>query len=80
MWPRSDSLQAVNREWREFRVMARRTAFSPEEFGPSDRVQYDLDTAGITGADNPRTYTVDRPVTEEGDMNNGTDVRTLDRR
>jgi hypothetical protein len=81
MWPRQESLQGVNEEWHRKRAEARRTAFSKFEFGPIEREKYDLDTAGITGEDNPRSYTVNRPINgEDGNMNNGTDVRTLDRK
>jgi hypothetical protein len=81
MWARQENLQAIWSEWHENRAEARRNAFSINEFGPIDQTKYDLDTAGITGEDNPRTYTVDRPLNEvEGQQNNGTDIRTLDDR
>lgn len=81
MWSRSENLKPINSEWHEFRARARRTAFSPEEFSEGDQIEYDLDTAGITGADNPRSFEVDRPLTEEaGNMNNGFDVRDLNNR
>jgi hypothetical protein len=81
MWARSENLKTVNSEWHLFRINARRTAFSKEEFSESEQVEYDLDTADITGKDNPRSYTYDRPLNEpDGTPNNGTDVRTLDDR
>lgn len=51
-WPR----------WHSFRDDARRDAFSEEEFGEIDQVTFDLEaddprSAGITGEDNPDTYT-----------------------
>ena len=81
MWARQEGLQAINEEWNEFRVNARRTAFNVDEFGEIEQVKYDLDTAGITGEDNPRSYTVKRPVNSaDGNMNNGFDVRALEDR
>lgn len=81
MWPRQGSLQAINEEWHRQRIRARKTAFNPETFGPIERTKYDLDTAGITGEDNPRSYKVNRPLNgEDGNMNNGTDIRRLDDR
>lgn len=81
MWPRQENLQAIWEEWNEFRAEARRTAFSPKEFGEMERTKYDLDDAGITGADNRRTYSVNRVNTEvDGTQNNGTDIRTLENR
>lgn len=81
MWWRSENLQAISSEWHENRVEARRTAFSIDEFGPIEQTKYDLDTAGITGKDNPRTYKVDKAMNEvDGTQNNGTDIRTLDDR
>jgi hypothetical protein len=81
MWARQESLQGINSEWHKNRAEARRTAFSVEEFGDIEQTKYDLDTAGITGADNPQSYTVDRPLNSiDGEMNNGTDIRTLNNR
>jgi hypothetical protein len=72
MWARQESLQGIWSEWHKKRINARRTAFSVDEFGETDIVKYDLDTAGITGEDNPRTYQFDRPLNEE---RNGIDIR-----
>lgn len=78
MWPRQESLQGVWEEWHRKRIEARQTAFSTDEFGDIEITKFDLDTAGITGQDNPRTYMIDRPLSEEdGNMNNGFDVRNL---
>jgi hypothetical protein len=62
LFDRTKSGKRIDSRWHSFREQARRTAVSPEEFAPSDRVHYDLDTAGITGKDNPRTYTHNRPT------------------
>jgi hypothetical protein len=81
MWARQESLQSVWSTWHEKRAEARRTAFNPNEFGDIEQTKFDLDTARITGAENPRSYQVDRPLNEvEGQQNNGTDIRTLDDR
>lgn len=81
MWSRQESLQYIWSEWHEQRAEARQNAFNVDEFSPTDRTKYDLDTAGITGEDNPRSYQVDRLLNEvEGQQNNGTDIRTLDNR
>lgn len=81
MWSRQENLQYAWEEWHEMRAEARRTAFSVDEFGDIETTKFDLDTAGITGKDNPRTYQVDRPLNEvQGQQKNGTDIRTLDNR
>ena len=81
MWARSETLENLSTDWHQFRINARRTAFSKEEFGEIEQIKYDLDTARITGKDNPRSYTVNRPIQgADGNMNNGVDVRTLDQR
>ncbi len=72
----SNDSKKIRKDWHTFRENARQTAFGPEEFAPSDRIEYDLDDAGITGEDNDRTYTYDRPVDILGE--NGTDVREQD--
>ena len=77
MWPRQEGLQAIWGEWHEKREDARRNAFSVDEFGETDKVKFDLETAGITGEDNPRTYQFDRPLNEE---RRGIDVRDFNNR
>lgn len=72
MWARSESLKPVWSRWHQARIDARHNAFSVDEFGETDIVKYDLDTAGITGEDNPKTYQYDRPLNEE---RRGIDVR-----
>jgi len=56
MFPRSRCLKPIWSEWHESRQEARETAFSINEFGESEKVKYDLDTAGITGQDNIKSY------------------------
>jgi len=72
---RSEHAKRLDRRWHEFRQNARETAFSVEAFAPEDQVQYDLDTARITGEENPRTYIFSRSIDILG-MNN-IDIRTL---
>lgn len=43
-------------EWHRRREEARRTAMSDAEFGPIETERFDLDTADITGEDNPETF------------------------
>lgn len=43
-------------KWHRERQDARENAMSPEEFSPQERDAFDLDDAGVTGEDNPRTY------------------------
>ena len=75
MWTRNNG-RFVSREWHEFRENARRTAFNVETFAQSDIIEYDLEGAGITGKDNPRTYIWDRSI-DILDVN-GYDVRDGD--
>lgn len=53
--PEADG-KAIWSRWHEFRQEARRNAQSIDEFGAIEQELYDLDTAGITGRDNPETY------------------------
>ena len=62
MFPRSAGMKAVNGEWHRFRQEARQNAYSIEEFGPDERVKYNLDTARITGRENPDTYRYDPAI------------------
>lgn len=63
MHSEKNNSKVVDPSWHEFRAKARRNAFSPEEFSPAERARYNLDSddpvspAGITGQDNPDTYT-----------------------
>ena len=76
-WTRNNG-RFLNEKWHEFRQRARETAFHPELFADSDRIEYDLENARITGQDNRRTYIWDRDVAILGE--NGYDVRDGDRR
>jgi|AKVG01.1.fsa_nt_gi hypothetical protein len=81
MWARQESLQNIWSEWHEQRQAARLTAFSTDEFSDTEITKYDLDTAGITGEDNPRSYTTDPVMNQvDGTENPGTDIRTLEDR
>lgn len=57
--------KVVDPDWHRFRENARETAMSEEEFSSIDRGRYNLDDddelspAGITGQDNPETWTGD---------------------
>jgi|APHM01.1.fsa_nt_gi hypothetical protein len=75
---RSETGKKVDRRWHKARISARREAFSIEEFSDEEIIRFDLDTAGITGKDNPRTYTVNRPI----DLldKNGLDLRRMHNR
>lgn len=58
---RSNEGRVIDLDWHEFRRIARRTAFSPEEFSEQERERYNLDdddplSARITGEENPDTY------------------------
>lgn len=75
MFPRSDSGKAVDERWHAFRQKAKRIAFSPDEFSEVEKVRYDLDTAGITGRDNPRTFRMMRAM--DALNQNGIDIRDL---
>ena len=73
MFRRSKSARPVDGEWHQRREEARRTAFSVNEFGPAEISKFNLDTARITGEDNPLSYTIDRPIDTLGE--NGRDIR-----
>jgi hypothetical protein len=67
--------------WRtalERRAQARREAMSVEEFGAIETEKYDLDTAGITGEDNPRTYQVEPWGDEKGPIDYREDNPLID--
>lgn len=81
MYRQAESAKPVDGQWHEERQEARENAFSLLEFSDIDITRWDLDTADITGKDNPRTYRIDRPLNQtQGQMNNGTDIRTLEDR
>lgn len=56
---RDNAGKPVSADWHRFREFARRTAMSPEEFSEITQTRYDLDTAQITGEQNPETWTGD---------------------
>lgn len=66
---RDQAARPVDGEYHAVRERARKTAFSPEEFGEIDQERFDLDDAGITGEDHPDTYRGRDPLSGwEGDM------------
>jgi len=75
---RGETAKPVDSRWHRARINARKTAFSVDEFSDEDVLRYDLDTAGITGEDNPRTYTVNRPIDLLNE--NGLDLRRFKNR
>lgn len=75
MFARSENLRAIDSRWHEFRQNARETAFDESEFGPIEKERYDLDTAGITGEENPRTYSIRDPTEVAG--TDAFDIRDL---
>jgi len=75
---RGETAKPVDSRWHEARINARKTAFSVQEFSDEDVIRYDLDTADISGEDNPRTYTVNRPIDLLNE--NGLDLRRFKNR
>ncbi len=75
MFRRSESGKRVDAGYHQFRQEARESAFSINEFSDEEINRYNLETARITGRENPRTYTVNRPIDLLG--TNGIDLRTL---
>jgi len=75
---RSQSFKHIDEEWHETRHNARTFTFGLNDWGEEDIVKYDLDTAGITGRLNPRSFTIERPLDHFNA--NGTDIRELDGR
>jgi hypothetical protein len=63
---RANGGRKVDSEWHEFRANARKTAFSKEEFSAIDQERHDLETAGITGEDNPESYNGRERFDQEG--------------
>lgn len=62
---RGENGKAVWEEWHRFRSFARRNAFSENEFSEIEQNRFDLDTARITGADNPKTFRTEPPLDPE---------------
>jgi len=75
---RSPGLKKADSRWHNRRIQARKEAFSIDEFSQEDIVRYDLDTARITGSENPRSYLVNPSIDILGEA--GIDIRTLDNR
>ena len=74
---RSPSGKAIDSEWHTARREARENAFSINEFGDIEITRFDLDTARITGRENPDTYTLDPAIDLFGTA--GKDIRSLRR-
>ena len=75
---RSPGARAVDADWHEQRQRAREEAYSGNltaQFSDTEIIKYDLETAQITGEDNPRLYLFRRTIDLFGI--NGTDVRNL---
>ncbi|UBF23323.1 hypothetical protein M1M40_gp45 [Halorubrum tailed virus 29] len=75
---RSPGARAVDADWHEQRQRAREQAYSGDLdgfFSDTEIIKYDLETAQITGEDNPRLYIFNRTLDVFGV--NGTDVRNL---
>ncbi len=53
---RSPGLKKADRRWYENRIRARRTGFNLNDFSDEEIVKYDLETARITGSDNPQNF------------------------
>jgi hypothetical protein len=81
MHHRAESAKPADARWHRRRQQARTNSFSVDEWGDIETTKWDLDTAGIKGGKyNPRTYTIDRDLNAEYEIENGTDVRTLNDR
>lgn len=75
---RSPSAKVTQEWWHENRQRAREQAYNSNLssfFSEVEIVKYDLETAQVDGSDNPRTYTIGRPIDLLGV--NGTDIRDL---
>ena len=75
---RSPGARAVDADWHQQRQRAREQAYSGDLdafFSNTEIIKYDLETAQITGEDNPRMYLFRRTIDLFGI--NGTDVRNL---
>ena len=65
IFARANEAKSVWAEWHERREEARQTAMGKEEFGDIEQEKYDLDTARITGEQNPETYRGDPTAPKE---------------
>jgi hypothetical protein len=75
---RSQSFKHIDEEWHETRNNARHFTFGLSDWGEEDIVKYDLETAGITGRLNARSYKFERPLDHFG--SNGINLEDLDDR
>ena len=75
---RSPSGKAVDGEYHEQRRKARLTANTIGAFSDEEISRFDLETAGITGRDNPRTYHLDPAIDVFGSAK--IDIRNLEDR
>lgn len=62
MFKRENGQRPVDGDWHAGRENARRTAFSLAEFSEQEIERLDLETAGVNGEDNPRSYEWKRPL------------------
>jgi hypothetical protein len=53
---RSEGMKPIDPEWHRVRQEARESTFSLAEWSDEEITRYDLDTARITGRENPRSY------------------------
>lgn len=75
---RSPGARPIDSDWHRSRQEARETAYNgnlDQFFSEAEQVKYNLDTAQITGADNPRVFMMNVAIDVFGI--NGTDVREL---
>jgi len=75
---RSPGARAIDSDWHRQRQRAREEAYSSDLeawFSDTEIIKYNLDTARVTGADNPRVFLWRRAIDLFGI--NGTDVRNL---
>lgn len=77
---RSPGARPVDKDWHLQRQAARERAYSSDltaQFSEAEITKYELDTAQITGQDNPSLYLWRRTIDVFGI--NGTDVRNIKR-
>jgi hypothetical protein len=75
---RSPESRPIIADWHKSRQAARERAYSGDleaQFSNTEIIKYDLETAQITGEDNPRLFIFNRAIDVFGV--NGTDVRNL---
>jgi len=75
LFRQSPSGKRIDSEWHTRRHQARTTTINLNQWSDEDIIRWNLDTAGITGRDVKRTYTLKRPYDTLGE--NGFDVRQL---